>query len=138
MASPQSVQQQMKDMAREMQSLGGSIERDMLQLQQATDVGKWVDRSADWIKQLASKPRNLWIAGGIVGGYLLLSALFGSSRDRVVKSDGAQIIVQRESQGSLLGSLVRTAMQTFILMVARKLLMDYLQKNKPQTGSNPQ
>lgn len=132
MATPQSVQQQMQDMAREMKSLGGSIERDMLHLQQSTDVGKWVDRSADYIKHLVSKPRNLWLAGGILGGYLLLSALFGSSRStRVLKGEGQQIIVQREAEGSLLGSLLRTALQTFVLMVARKLLMDYLQKNQP-------
>lgn len=100
-----------------------------------------LQRVKRFFTEVLLKRRTLIIIGSAVAVFLIVRALLpGRRRRRAAMQDGSTIVVQQEArQPSFLGSLLRTALKTFLLSYARKVLMQYIdsQMNKATAQTAP-
>lgn len=100
-------------------------------LRQGLDQGlSWARR---WGSRLLAEPNYLLVLGGVVAGAVLIGwALTGRDDDDERPATG---LIVRRARSSFFGRLLSTALQTFVLFYARKLLMEYLNKDAPAKAS---
>lgn len=118
------------------------VKQDFDHLKDYLDPKYLWDQTKHFAQTQLTKPSVLLTIGGVVVGIWLISSLFGDDNEtKAVKRAAAKgvhtngKVVLRE-QPSFLGSLVRAAMQTFILHYARKLLLKYLEGNEAGTNGD--
>ncbi len=127
--APTRTQQELGRVERELNATRLGMQRDIDQLKDLASPSAWFDKAKDWARRwtgdLLSNRSHLLIIGGVVAGAVLIGwALSGSDDD---ERPAGGVIVRRE-RPSFFGRMLWTALQTFLLYYARKVLVEYLSK----------
>lgn len=139
MKTYRSMKEELLSTESEMKQYQQGIARDIEKIGQYTDLSKLWERGITWAKENLGKRQTLLIIGGAVVGFMVVNYLVGGrSRRRVVEvgnsNAGGQVIVQREEAPSMLGSLINLAVRTFVLALARKLLVEAMKRMEKNSG----
>lgn len=123
-----STREQLRDVEREMNYYRTGMDRDIDQLSDRVSAwvtpSRWLDQGKRWLAQLLSNRTHTLIAGGIVAGIVLVGWMFSGRDDE--RTDSLPT-TRREGPG-FFGRMLWTALQTFLLFYARKVLTDYLRE----------
>jgi hypothetical protein len=143
MKTYRSMKEELLNTESEMKQYQQGISRDIEKIGEYADVSKLWEKGVAWAKETFSKRQTLLIVGGAVVGFMVVSYLVGGRRRRVVEvspntGNGGQVVVQREEEPSMLGALINMAVKTFVLALARKLLLEAMkrmEKNADKTDA---
>jgi hypothetical protein len=134
-AAALSTQEQLRQVEREMNYYRTSMDREIDQLSDRVSAwitpSRWLAQGKRWLAQLLSSRTNTLIAGGIVAGVVLLGWMFSGRDDERTDS-----LPARREGPSFFGRMVWTALQTFLLFYARKVLTEYL-RERPEATASP-
>jgi len=134
-AAALSTGEQLRQVEREMNYYRTSMDRDVDTI--TTDLRAWVSpkhwlaQGKRWLAQVLSNQTHTLIVGGIVAGVVLLGWMFSGHDDERTDS-----LPARREGPSFFGRMVWTALQTFLLFYARKVLTEYL-RERPEATPTP-
>jgi len=112
--------------------IGNNLDR----LNHLADKAKNVwDQTSQLARKLGSDRRTYFIAGGVVLGFILLRIFVGKGEKPNMQRFSKYVPVAITQKRSLGYELFQTIIQTFVLHYARKLLTEFLEKQRKQLQS---
>ncbi|MCS7073341.1 MAG: hypothetical protein NZ108_02630 [Bacteroidia bacterium] len=113
-----------------MESYQKEIKTGLSNLKDWFDWEKYREPLRKFIQEVIMQRKVLLILGALSFSFWVISLLIANRRRKKLLASGASIVVN-EQKTSFISELIRTAVRTFILYYARKLLLDFLnQENK--------
>ncbi len=92
------------------------------------------EQGVEYGKSLLQNRKALLIIGGGVAAYFLISGMLGSGRRRVVhttpEGNGGTVVVHDDDEPNFLMQLINVAVKTFVLALARRLLLEFLKEQE--------
>lgn len=142
MPSPRTAEH-LKRLARELDATERRMQHDLDRITADATPAAWLERNLRkgttnvrrWASRLLAQPNALLILGGLVAGAVLIGWAL-SGRDDDDEAPHAGVIVRRE-RSSFFGRMLATALQTFLLYYARKLLMEHLRTDAAEPAPTP-
>ena len=116
-----------------MESYQKEIKTDLGTIKDWFDFEKYREPLRKFIQEVVLQRKVLLVLGALSFSFWMVSLLIANRRRKKLLASGASVVVN-EQKTSFIGELIRTAIRTFVLYYARKLLLDFLNQENKRTA----